>query len=129
MKKTWSILCAAGLVALSLAGCANGKTQGATGTAAPSASPSHNQGVARSAMPSQEIHGTARSGDLAGADGMVDGDGTTGGGVGNTGNDYPGQADNSALERAGQGIRDTLDDLGDAARDAGRSAKNMIEGR
>lgn len=126
MKKTWTILCAAAL-ALSLAGCANDKTQG--GSLTPSASPSPTQSASPSATPSQDIHGTEGSGDLAGADGVVDGDGTTGDGAGNTGNDNSGQADNSALERIGQGVHDTLDDLGDAARDAGRNAQDMMEGR
>lgn len=126
MKKTWTILCAA-VLALSLAGCANDKTQG--GNMTPSASPSPAQSTVPSAMPSQDIHGTDDSGDLAGKDGIVDGNGTTGNGVGNTDNDKSGQADNSALEEVGEGIHDTLDDLGDAARDAGRGARNMIEGR
>ena len=135
MRKTWTILCAAAVLAFSLAGCAGNKTQGNLNdlTTRPSADPS----LAPSVQP-DDIHGTEDTGDLAGADGMVDGD-------------KPGQADNSPLERAGDAIRDTvddvgngarnavddagdgvrgaLDDLGDAARNVGRDAKEMIESR
>lgn len=127
MKKTWSILCAAGLLALCLAGCGKDKTAGDMTTHSPQ--PTHSQSAMPSATPSQDIHGTADSGDLAGEDGVVDGSGTTGSGVGNTDNDKPGQADNSAIEDLGRGVRDTLDDLGDMARDVGRDAKDMIEHR
>lgn len=127
MKKTWSILCATGLLVLCLAGCGKDKTAGGSMTHSPSPSPS--QSAMPSATPSQDIHGTADSGDLAGEDGVVDGSGTTDGGAGNTGNDDLGQAGRSAMEDVGRGIRDTLDDLGDAARDVGRDAKDMIEHR
>ncbi len=124
MKKTWTILCAAALISLSLAGCAGNKTQGThSQSPAPDLTPS--------AMPSQDIHGTAESGDLAGADGRLDGD---------AGDMTPDRGENSPLEEAGEGVRDTLDEagrdvrntldeMGDAARDVGQSAKNAIEGR
>ena len=131
MKKTWSILCAATLLALTLAGCAGKKTQGNLNPD-PSPSPS-------AALQGQDVHGTADSGDLAGADGMVDGDGATdrtgnspveraGDGIRNAVDDA-GDGIRKAADDVGDGVRDTLDDLGDAARDAGRDAKNMIEGR
>ena len=132
MRKTWTILCAAAVLAFSLAGCAGNRTGNLNDlTTTPSADPS----LAPSVQP-DDIHGTEDTGDLAGADGMVDGD-------------KPGQADNSPLEEAGDGIRNALDDagngarnavddagdgvrhalddLGDAARDVGRDAKDMIE--
>ena len=111
MKKTWSVFCAAALVALTLAGCASEKTQGDWADPSPSAG---------TQLSSRSIHGTAGSGDLAGSDGMVDGKTKPG---------HTGRADESPLERAGDGIRNTLDDIGDAARDMGRDAKDMIEGK
>lgn len=118
MKKTWSIFCVVALLALSLAGCAKDMTPG-TATQTPGATPS------------QDIHGTADSGDLAGEDGMVDGE------ADKTDTDH---ADDSPLEKVGDGVRDAADDLGDAARDAlddagraakdaGRDAKDMIENK
>lgn len=124
MKKTWSIFSVAVLLALSLVGCAGDKTQ-KTGNDL-SADPTNHVGTGLSSRTTRHIPGTADSGDLAGADGIV---GSTVG-IHRTGD--------NALERAGDGIRNTLDDmgdgvrnavddLGDAARDAGRDAKGMIE--
>lgn len=110
MKKTWSILCLAALMALPLAGCAGKRTGSDMGLA--SASPS-------------AIHSNMPTGneDLAGSDGIV-GDN----GVGNTGNDNAiSRAGNSALERIGDGVQNTLDDMGDAARHMGQDAKNALD--
>ncbi len=106
MKKTWTILCAAALAALSLAGCSGEKTQG--NILLPSAMPS--------AAPSAAVPGTPERGDLAGADGVVDGNAAR-------------HSDDSPLEDVGNGVRNALDDVGDAARDVGRGAKDAIEGR
>ncbi len=115
MKKTWLCLSLAALLALPLAGCAGQRTGSNLGDMNPTASPS--------AMPDLN---DGRD-DLAGSDGVV-GDN----GAGNTGNDNAiddlGRMGSSALERAGEGIRDTLDDMGDAARRMGRDARDAIEG-
>lgn len=112
MKKTWSILCLAALVALPLAGCAGDRTGSDMGGA--------------TASPSQAIHSNMPGGDedLAGSDGVVGGSG-----AGNTGNgDATGRADDSALEEMERGVRNTLDDLGSAARRMGEDARRAIEG-
>lgn len=121
MKKTWITVCLAALLVLPLAGCGGDRT--GSGVTDPSPSPSAGQTVPPSRMPDP----ADGSEDLAGADGVVGGQHS---GTGNTGNDKaPGQAEDSPLEDLGEGVRDTLDDMGDAARDMGRSARNAIEGR
>ncbi len=139
MKKTWMAACLAAFLVLPLTACGGSPTGSdmTTPSAQPSAQPS------ASAAPDRN----PGDDDLAGADGIVgDNDGAegtgsngtaTGGGsgtgdigTGNTGNDNaPGQADDSPLEDLGDGVRDTLDDMGSAAREMGRDARNAIEGR
>lgn len=124
MKKTWMAVCLAALLVLPLAGCSGGRT----GSDVTAPSPSANAGADHTTMPSMLPDPDDGSNDLAGADGVVGGEGDLG--AGNTGNDNaPGQADDSPLEDLGEGIRDTLDDMGNAARDMGRDARNAIEGR
>ena len=124
MKKTWSCLCLAALLTLPLAGCAGRRTGSLTGDMDPSASPSH-----AIVSPSPDVN-KGRSG-LAGSDGIVGGAGGDNG-AGNTGNDNVvgdlGRMGTSAVEGVGEGIKDTLDDLGSAARRMGRDAKDAIEG-
>lgn len=125
MKKTWMTACLAALLALPLAGCGGSRTGSGVTTASPS--PSAGTGANQTA-PSSLPDPDDGFDDLAGADGVVGGQGDLG--AGNTGNDNaPGQADNSPLEDLGEGVRDTLDEMGDAARDMGRDARNAIEGR
>lgn len=124
MKKTWMAVCLAALLVLPLAGCGGGRT----GSDVTAPSPSANAGADQTTLPSMLPDPDDGSNDLAGADGVVGGEGDLG--AGNTGNDNaPGQADDSPLEDLGEGIRDTLDDMGNAARDMGRDARNAIEGR
>ncbi len=128
MKKTWMTICLAALLVLPLAGCGGDRTGGDVTT--PSPSPSAGTGADHTVPPSMMPDPDDGSDDLAGADGVVGGDMAGDNGAGNTGNgNAPGQADNSPLEDLGEGVRDTLDDMGDAARDMGRSARNAIEGR
>lgn len=134
MKKTWSILCLAALLALPLAGCAGGRTGSDMGGA--TVSPSQ---TIQSPSPSAGHVGDLGLGDddLAGSDGVVGGSGgdnrgdtAVGSGAGNTGDDYAannGRSDDSALERVGEGVQDTLDDVGGAARRMGQDAKNALE--
>lgn len=125
MKKTWMAACLAAFLALPLAGCAGDQTS--SNVTGPSAQPS------QSAAPSPSAAADPNPGDddLAGADGIVGGADDAGDiGTGNTGNDNaPGQADDSPLEDLGDGVQDTLDDMGSAARDMGRDARDAIEGR
>ena len=114
MKKTWTVFCAAALVALSLTGCASEKTQDDRTDPSPAAG---------TQLSTRSIHGTAGSGDLAGADGVV----------GTRHDPDPlkkaGEDVRDTLDKAGDGVRNAVDRAGDAARDAGRDAKNMIEGK
>ncbi len=120
MKKTWITACLAALLVLPLAGCGGDRT----GSDVTTPSPSPSQTVPPSHLPDPDNG----SDELAGADGVVGGQEHSG--TGNTGDDKaPGQAEDSPLEDLGEGVRDTLDDMGDAARDMGRSARNAIEGR
>lgn len=126
MKKTWMTACLAALLVLPLAGCGGDRT--GSGVTTPSPSPSANAGAGQTAPSSHLPDPDNGSDDLAGADGVVGGQEHSG--TGNTGDDRaPGQAEDNPLEDLGEGVRDTLDDMGDAARDMGRSARNAIEGR
>lgn len=123
MKKTYMAAGLAALLVLPLAGCGGSRTgNNVTGTT-PSAAPTQTTAPSPSVMPDLG----AGSEDLAGADGIVGGNEAGNAGAGNTGNDHvPGQADNSPLEDLGEGVRDTLDDMGAAARKMGRDAGNMM---
>lgn len=128
MKKTWITACLAALLVLPLAGCGGDRTGSGVTTPSPSPSASANAGAGQTAPSSHLPDPDNGSDDLAGADGVVGGQEHSG--TGNTGDDKaPGQAEDSPLEDLGEGVRDTLDDMGDAARDMGRSARNAIEGR
>lgn len=134
MKKTWLCVCLAALLTLPLAGCAGDRTGNHVGDMNASASPSATH------SPSATPDLNDGRDDLAGSDGIVGGAGgdngasgiTDGNGAGNTGDDNAvddlGRMGSSAIERAGEGIRDTLDDMGSAARRMGRDAKDAIEG-
>lgn len=136
MKKTWSCLCLAALLTLPLAGCAGRRTGSLAGDMDANPSPSH---AIESTMPNVSDGWD----DLAGSDGIVGGaggdnnatgihNGTDVNGAGNTGNDNVvgdlGRMGTSAVEGVGEGIKDTLDDLGSAARRMGRDARDAIEG-
>lgn len=120
MKKTWMAAGLAAMLVLPLAGCAGSRTgSNVTGTT-PSAAPTQTLPT-----PDGMLDPDAGRDDLAGADGIVGGGDA---GAGNTGEDNaPGRADDSPLEDLGEGIRDTLDDMGAAARDMGRDARDMID--
>lgn len=139
MKKTWLALSLAALLTLSLVGCGGNRT----GDYMDSASPSPSAGM----TPATQTPGplpdlSTGDDDLAGSDGVVGGDGVNDGalggvGAGDAGNDNAagstnhgdaGRADDSALENMERGVRDTLDDLGAAARRMGEDARRAIEG-
>lgn len=123
MKKTWIGLGLAALFCLPLAGCAGDKTGGDVtpeGTVRPTtqatASPTPNGG---------DNGVTDNNGGVAGdpitgtQEPVVDGDSNARMGTG--------RADNSALERVGDGIKDALDDMGNAARGMAQDAKRAME--
>lgn len=129
MKRTWITLGLAALMALSLMGCGGNQTGDYVGSASPSSS----------AAPATQTPGpmpdlSAGDDDLAGSDGVVGGNGVNdgpvgGNGAGNTGNDNAaGRADDSALEDMERGVRNTLDNMGAAARRMGEDARRAIEG-
>lgn len=129
MKRTWITLGLAALMTLSLMGCAGNRT----GDYMATPSPSHSAAPATQ-TPSPLPDLSAGDDDLAGSDGVVGGNGVNdgpvgGSGAGNTGNDNAtGRADDSALENMERGVRNTLDDLGSAARRMGEDARRAIEG-
>lgn len=131
MKRTWITLSLAALMTLSLMGCAGNRTGDHMETASPSPS--------ASVAPATQTPGpmpdlSTGDDDLAGSDGVVGGNGVNdgpvgGSGAGNTGNENAtGRADDSALEDMERGVRNTLDNLGSAARRMGEDARRAIEG-
>lgn len=125
MKEIWMATGLAALLVLPLAGCGGNRTGSDVTAPTPSA------GITQaSPSPSAMLDPDAGSDDLAGADGVVGGDAAGDIGAGNTGHEnHSGQADNSPLEDLGEGVKDTLDDMGSAARQMGRDAQRAIEGR
>lgn len=137
MKKTWLALSLAVLLALSLIGCAGSRTGDYMDPASPSPSMTP---ATQTPGPLPDL--SIGDDDLAGSDGVVGGDGVNDGalggvGAGDAGNDSAagstnhgdaGRADDSALENMERGVRDTLDDLGAAARRMGEDARRAIEG-
>lgn len=131
MKKTWIGLCLAAALCLPLAGCAGDKTGGemTPGTTSPTAQ----------ATPTVRPNGT--DDDVIGGD---VGSGETNTDAANGGNNVSGapvgdenarigtarttgRAGDSALERVGDGIKDTLDDMGNGARNMAQDAKRAME--
>lgn len=127
MKRTWITLGLAALLTLSLIGCAGNRTGDYMETPSPSVAP-----ATQTPGPLPDL--SAGDDDLAGSDGVVGGNGVNdgpvgGSGAGNTGNgDANRRADDSALEEMERGVRNTLDDLGSAARRMGEDARRAIEG-
>ncbi len=135
MKKTWIGLCLTAALCLPLAGCAGDKTgeditpgttthptTQTTPTAKPTATPDPTDEVLGGDVGSGETNTDAANG----------GNNVSGAPVGDEnariGTSYDaGRAGNSALERMGDGIKDTLDDLGNGARAVARDAKRAME--
>lgn len=131
MRKTWIGLCLAGLLCLPLAGCAGNKTGGdiTPGTTAnptaqttPTAAPHPTDEVLGGDVDSGETNTDAANGGNNVSGAPVGGDSSRIGTSNATGN-----ANDSALERMGEGVKDTLDDLGNGARSMAQDAKRAME--
>lgn len=131
MKKTWIGLTLAAALCLSLAGCAGNKTGGEItpgSSAEPTAQVTTDPGTGT---------GTATGGDASNAETGTDAaNGGNNSGEALEGNENTrmgttrgttGRADDSALERMGDGIKDTLDDMGTGARRMAQDAKQAME--
>lgn len=130
MKKTWIGLSLAAALCLPLAGCAGDKT-GSEIMPGTSTSPSPTTQATANPTPGNSegetntnaANGGNNVGDTpvgdAGAQHSVTRGANTGIGTG--------RADDSALERIGDGIKDTLDDMGNGARSMAQDAKRAME--
>lgn len=128
MKKTWIALCLGLTMCLPLAGCAGDKT-GDEIVPGTSASPSPTTQATASPTPGSGTGETNTDAANGGnnVSGAPVGDenarvGTARGTVVGTG-----RTDNSALERIGDGVKDTLDDLGNGARNMAQDAKRAMQ--
>ncbi len=155
MKKTFAALALGLALAMPLAGCSGDNAAGEDKTGSMATFPPGGgitSGVVDSdASRSPADYGYARSStrnpgtdDLAGSDGLVGGSGGNNTGSGTASGMTPyshgdeasgggiatarrgGAATNDPIARMGQGIENTLDDMGDAARDMGQDAKQML---
>ena len=130
-KTTWIALSLAAALCMPLAGCAGDKTGGEIGTTEPTAqtTPTNTpDGVTGGDLGDGETNTDAANGGNN-VSGAPVGDenarvGTTRGANANTG---MGRADGSALERMGEGIKDTLDDMGSGARRMAQDVKRAME--
>lgn len=128
MKKTWIALTLAGVLCVPLAGCAGNKT---------------GSDVMPGTSPTTQVTPNVGGGDdsvigdpTTGTENPVDGD-TIGGQDASDSNATntqrsaagrgTGRANDSALEQVGEGIKDTLDDLGADARRMAQNAKRTME--
>lgn len=137
MKKTWIALTLAGALCVPLAGCAGDKTgsnmtPNTSPTAQTTTSPTPGNGI-DAANGGNNDGGTMVGDENAAATGRsatnATGRSATNGTVSNgtrvtTGT---GRANNSAMEQVGEGIKDTLDDMGNAARSMAQDAKRAME--
>lgn len=133
MKKTWIGLTLAAALCLSLAGCAGDKTGGEI---TPGASTEPTAQTTPTAAPEGAEGNGVTDGDASNAEEGTDAaNGGSNSGEALEGNENTrmgttrasGRADNSALERMGDGIKDTLDDMGAGARRMAQDAKRAME--
>lgn len=131
MKKTWIGICLTAALCVPLAGCAGDKTGGditpgtttdPTTQTTPTATPGGTDDVIGGDVGSGENNTDAANGGNN-VSGSTVGDenarmGTT---------RATGRANDSALERVGDGIKDTLDDMGSGARRMAQDAKRAME--
>lgn len=131
MRKTWIGLCLAGLLCLPLAGCAGNKTGGdippgttanPTAQTTPTAAPHPTDEVLGGDVDSGETNTDAANGGNNVSGAPVGGDSSRMGTSNTTG-----RANDSALERVGDGVKDTLDDMAGGARRMAQDAKRAME--
>lgn len=129
MKKTWIGLGLSLALCLPLAGCAGNKTGG-------DIMPGTTTDPTTQSTPTAMPNGTDN--DVIGSNGETNTDAANGGNNVSgapVGDDNArmgttrgtGRTDNSALERVGDGVKDTLDDLGNGARRMAQDAKRAME--
>ncbi len=136
MKKTWIALTLAGALCVPLAGCAGSKTgtnlmPDTSPTAQTTTSPTPGNSIGENntdaANGGNNVSGAEVGGDNAGTNATgrsaINGTASNGARV-TTG---AGRANNSALERVGEGVKDTLDDMGNAARSMAQDAKRAMQ--
>ncbi len=145
MKKTFAALALALAVAMPLAGCSGNDTAGGEDKTGSMATFPPGGGITsgvenRDAGRATDYgYGYARSStrnpgtdDLAGSDGLVGGSGgnNTGSGTSRGTTTYhsngAGTGTQDPVARMGRGIENTLDDMGNAARDMGQDARQML---
>lgn len=135
MKKIWIGLCLAAAMCLPLAGCAGNKTGGEidhTGTVNPTAQTTHTPTPTATPHPTDEVLGGDVDSGETNTNAANGGNNVSGTPVGDEnariGTSYAaGRANDSALERVGDGVQDTLDDLGNGARSMAQDAKRAME--
>lgn len=136
MKKTWIALTLAGALCVPLAGCAGDKTgtnlmPDTSPTAQTTVSPTPGNGI-DAANGGNNDGGTmvgdenaaANNRSAINATGRSATNGTASNGTRVT--TGAGRANSSALERVGEGVKDTLDDMGNAARGMAQDAKRAM---
>ena len=139
MKKTWIALTLAGALCVPLAGCAGDKTggnlmPGSNPTAQVTPGNDFGETNTDAANGGNNVSGAdvgdpdARSitGRVNNATGMGRTNSTTGTSNANS-STGTGRSNDSALERVGEGVKDTLDDMGSAARSMAQDAKRMVK--
>ena len=140
MKKTWIALTLAGALCVPLAGCAGSKTGSTlmTPNTDPTAQVTPGTSIGETntdaANGGNNVSGGAAVGDKGTRNVTRSGNTTTGTnrstttGTGSTKTTTgTGRANDSALEQMGEGVKDTLDDLGSAARGMAQDAKRAME--
>lgn len=130
MKKTWIALSLALAMCLPLAGCAGDKTGGEI-TPGTDGSPSPTAQTTPTAAPTPGNDAGEDNTDAANGGNNVSGapvgDENARVGTARSAGQNAGRADDSMLERIGDGVKDTLDDLSDGARRMAQDAKRAME--
>lgn len=134
MKKTWIALTLAGALCVPLAGCAGSKTgtnmlPDTSPTAQTTTSPTPGNGIGGdntdAANGGNNDGGTMVGDENAAANGRSATNATGRSAINGTAG--TGRANNSAMEQVGEGIKDTLDDMGNAARSMAQDAKRAMQ--
>ena len=119
MKQTWIALTLVGALCVPLAGCAGNKTgsnliPGAGPTVQVTPDNSFGESSTDAANGGNNVSGAAVGDDNAR-------------GVTGRSNTTTGNANDNTLDRIGEGVKDTLDDMGTAARGMAQDAKRMVK--
>lgn len=134
MKKTWIALTLAGALCVPLAGCAGSKTgtnmlPDTSPTAQTTTSPTPGNGIGGDNTDAAN-GGNNDGGTMVGDENAAANDRSATNATGRSainGTAGTGRANNSAMEQVGEGIKDTLDDMGNAARSMAQDAKRAMQ--